>query len=290
MSPITFETFDPTPYQRAPRLNILRSLALGRALQKAKPRESSQTVERKAAVLARVLDEADAAVDARRRDSVPVDLAAETSFDAMTDALWAVLRDGLQALAGLGHEGVPRVAEGLGKQSAVAKAVRSAQDKARRARVLSVKLFGSEGLSFTKAQFPEQAQAMASILRVMEDDGLAPEVEALLGSEVLVLLRACQPLYEAMVEARLQRDDRKSSNLGKARNKVLRAISGYTTAVITMLDEDDPESLEVVLAALRPLEALREAAASGSTGVAESGGTSDEAGTPEVLGDAPEEI
>lgn len=289
MPSITFETFDPTPYQRAPRLNILRSLALGRALLQTKPEEPSQTVARKATMLTRALDEGDAAIDARRRDSVPVDIAGETSFDALTDALWAVLRDGLQALAGFGHDGLPRLAKGLGKQTTVGKAVASAQGKAKRARALSAKLFGSEGLSFTKVQFPEQAQAMASILRVIEDDGLAPEIEALLGAEIIVLLRACQPLYEAMVDTRLQRDDRKSSDLGKARNKVMRAIAGYTTAVLTMLDEDEPESLQVVLAALRPLEALREAASSGGASAAEDGGALEDDGATEAEDDAPTE-
>jgi len=276
MSPVTFETFDPTPYQRAPRLNILTALALGRALLESQPEEPSATVERKAAVLARVLDEADAAVDARRRDSVPLDLAGEISFDALTDALWAVLRDGLQAVAGYGHEGLSRLAEGQSKKSAVAKAVASAQDRAKRARGLLAKLFGREGLAFTKAQFPEQAQAMASILRVIENDELAPEIEALLGAEILVLLRACQPRYEEMVETRLKRDDRKSSDLAKARAKLLRAIGGYTTAVLTMLDEDEPESLPIVLAALRPLEALRESVTSGVTSAAEEDGADED--------------
>lgn len=55
-----------------------------------------------------------------------------------------------------------------------------------------------------------------------------------------------------------------------------------------MLDEDEPESLQVILAALRPLEALREAAANGSTGAAEDGDTNEEDGASEPEDDAPE--
>lgn len=257
MPAITFETFDPTPYQRAPRINILKSLALGRALLQSLPPAPTDTVERTAANLERILDEADAAVDERRRESVPLDLASEVAFDSMADGLWAVLRNRLEALSGFEHEDLPRVGEGHGKRSAVAQALVSAQSQAARARALSVRLFGAEGLAFTKTQFPEQAQAMASLLRVIDQDGLAAELDELVGPECLVLLRACQPKYEAMVEARLTRDARKSADLGQARGAILRAVARYTNAVLTMLDESEPDSLELVLTALRPLERLR---------------------------------
>jgi hypothetical protein len=269
MPPVTFETFDPTPYQRAPRLNILKTLALGRALVQAMPEEPSEAVERTAASLERMLDEGDEAVDTRRQESVPVDLAAEVAFDGVADGLWGVFRNRLDALGGFEHEGLPRVAEGHGKRSVVALAVAAAQDKAARARKLSTRLLGGEGLAFTKTQFAEQAQAMASILRVIDKDGLAGEIDELVGPESLILLRACQPKYEAMVETRLTRDARKSGDLGKVRGKVMRAVARYTNAVLTMLDESKPESLEVVIAALRPLDQLRAGAAVGAASVAE---------------------
>lgn len=259
MFPITFETFDPTPYQRAPRLNTLKSLALGRALLLAIPEDPPETVARTAQSLEAILDEADEAVDKRRQESVPFDAAAEVSFDGCTDGLWGVLRNRLDALGGFEHEGLPRVAEGHGKRSAVALAVAAAKDKAARARKLSTKLFGTEGLAFTRTQYPEQAQAMASLLRVIDKEDLAAEIDALTGPETLILLRACQPHYESMVEARLTRDGRKSDDLGRVRGKVLRAVARYTNAVLSMLDERKPETLELVLTALRPLEALRAA-------------------------------
>lgn len=265
MPPVTFETFDPTPYQRAPRLNILKSLALGRALLQAIPEDPPETVSRTATDLETILDEADAAVDKRRQESVPIDLGADVAFDGCADGLWAVLRNRLDALSGFEHEGLARVAEGHGKRSAVVLAVAAAKDKAARARRLSTKLFGVDGLAFTKTQFPEQAQAMASILRVIDKDDLAAEIDELTGPETLILLRACQPHYESMVEARLTRDGRKSDDLGKVRGKVMRAVARYTNAVLTMLDERKPETLEIVLAALRPLELLRAATPTATT-------------------------
>ena len=265
MLTVTFETFDPTPYQRAPRLNILKSLALGRALLLATPEDPPETVSRTATDLESMLDEADEAVDKRRQESVPVDVAAEVSFDGCTDGLWGVLRNRLEALSGFEHDGLARVAEGHGKRSPVALAVAAAKDKAARARKLSTKLFGTDGLAFTRTQYPEQAQAMASILRVIDKEDLAAEIDALTGPETLILLRACQPHYESMVEARLTRDGRKSDDLGRVRGKVMRAVARYTNAVLTMLDERKPETLELVLTALRPLEALRAATSTTTT-------------------------
>jgi hypothetical protein len=85
-----FESFDPTPYQRAPRLDALGLLALGRALVETKPSEASDAIERAAEKLEHVLDEPDETVDARRRESSPVDFSAEMVLDGGADALWAV--------------------------------------------------------------------------------------------------------------------------------------------------------------------------------------------------------
>lgn len=100
---------------------------------------------------------------------------------------------------------------------------------------------------------------------MIDKEDLAPEIDALTGPETLILLRTCQPHYESMVEARLTRDGRKSDDLGRVRGKVLRAVARYTNAVLSMLDERKPETLELVLTALRPLEALRAATTTTTT-------------------------
>lgn len=257
MSPNPFETFDPTPYQRAPLLDILNTLSLGRALLEVVPTEPPEVVEREAGKLEAVLDEGDEAVDARRRESIPVDMSGEVELDALVDGLWATFRSALEAKATLPAEGLAVLLEDHKPQSTVGKAVAAAREQAERAQALSNHVFGADGLAFTKKQFSQQSQAMASMLRVIEGDGLAPEIEALCGPEILVLLRACQPLYASMVDARLARDNRKSIDLGWMRNKIMRAITRYSTAVLTMIDEDDPESLPRVIAALRPFDQSR---------------------------------
>jgi hypothetical protein len=215
-----------------------------------------------------VLDESDETVDARRRESSPVDFSAEMALDGGADALWAVLRNRLEAWSGLQHAGVAIVAQAHGKGSAIGKTLAAGQDKAARARALAGRLFGTDGLTFTRTPYPEQAQAMASILRLIEKDGLANEIDELTGPEILVGLRACQAQYEGMVAARLSRDGRKSGDLGILRGKLLRAIARYTNAVLGVLDEDDPDSLQLVTTALLPLELLRTSTASSGSAAA----------------------
>lgn len=257
MPPVTFESFDPTPYQRAPRINLVKSIALGRALLAVGPAEPPELVRRAAAKLGAVLDEADGAVDERLGESLPTEPSGDVALDGLADGLWAALRNRLEAIAGLDRDDLPRLAEGHGPRSAIARAVATMQDQAARARALQGRLFGSTGLAFTKAQLTEQAQLMASILRNVDKHDLSAEIEALAGSELLLLLRTCQPLYEAMVQARLTRSDRQPVDLGRVRSKVQRALGRYTNAVLAMLDDEDPDSLAVVLMALRPIDAFR---------------------------------
>lgn len=257
MSPITFESFDSTPYQRAPRGSIRAILPLARSLAELAPRDEAPVIERTATALDRVIAEVEDGLTIRRRESVPTDSADDLAVDGCADALWAVVRNGLEAKASFAHTGLALVLAEHGKRSAVTTAVRQGQDQAARARTLANTLFGSEGLSFTQQTYPVQAESMGEILRLIDEDGLGDELDALLGPHLLVALRACQARYEAMVEARLSRDDRKSTDLARLRGKLQRAISRHCSAVLTLLDEDVPETLTQVLTALRPLEVHR---------------------------------
>ncbi|MCX4241867.1 hypothetical protein [Paraliomyxa miuraensis] len=280
MTAPTFETFDPSPYQRAPRGNVRSMLALARALAELAPRDESGVIERTANALVQVIEDAEEALTMRRRESVPVDLSYELALDACTDALWAAVRNGLEAKASFAHASLPVVLAKHGKRRAVAIAVREGQEQATRARALAIRLFGSEGLTFTQKTYAEQAESTAEILRLIDQDGLADELDALLGPQLLVALRACQVEYEAMVEDRMSRDDRKSADLARLRGKLQRAISRHCSAVLTLLDEDEPETLTQVLAALRPLEVHRAQLASSSRPSPSETAAEDDPGAP----------
>lgn len=257
MPPVTFETFDPTPYQRAPRGNVRGILSLSRSLAELAPRDRSDTIARTAVALDHVIAEVEDGLTVRRRESAPTDVSDELALDGCTDALWAAVRNGLEAKVSFAHPGLSVVLAKHGKRSATATALRQGQEQATRARTLATKLFGAEGLAFTQQTYPVQAESMREILRLIEEDGLADELDALLGPHLLVALRACQAEYETMVEARMSRDARKTTDLARLRGKLQRAISRYCSAVLTLLDENEPDTLTLVLGALRPLEVHR---------------------------------
>jgi len=266
MSLVTFETFDPTPYQRSPRGNVRGILSLARALSELAPRDQTETVARTAEALDQVIGEVEEGLTVRRRESAPTDSSDDLTLDGCADTLWAVTRNGLEAKASFAHPGLALVLAQHGKRSAVAKAVKEGQEQAARARALADKLFGREGLTFTQQPFPVQSESMGEILRLIDQDGLGPELDALLGPHVLVALRACQTQYETMVDGRMSRDDRKSTHLARLRGKLQRAISRYCSAVLTLLDESNPDTLPLVLATLRPIDVHRAQMAATSKG------------------------
>ncbi|MCB9713122.1 MAG: hypothetical protein H6712_04665 [Myxococcales bacterium] len=280
MPSITFESFDPAAYQRAPRGNVWSILSLARALAELAPRDASEAVDRTATSLDRAISEAQQGVATRQRESQPVDTSDDRAIDGCVDSLWGALRDGLEAKAAAVHPGLARVVAEHGKRSAVAAAMRTAADEAARARGLLDRLFAAEGLAFTRKSYSEQSEKMAALLQVIDDDGLAEGIDALLGSQLLVLLRACQPQYEAMVQDRLSRDDRSSTDLSHLRGKLQRAISRYCSAVLTLVDEERPESLAEVLTVLRPVETHRAQAS------ASRGNGAHEADAPEAVADS----
>lgn len=257
MSAITFETFDPSLYQRMGRLDAIEALALGRALVDLHPKGVSPQLDRIAGKLVDLVSEGEAMLTTRRREAVPTDHSPDLWLDALADTLWSMFRNRLDGWSVFEHRAMASVLQPYAKRSSIAVALSLARQKAERARGLSVRLFGAEGLAFIRLPYPAQAQSMASILRLIEEDGLASEIDELAGPEIMVALVACQAQYEAMVKARMSRNDRRSVHFGILGGKLRRLLSRYVNAVLTLLDEDDPDSLDLVLTALQPVEVLR---------------------------------
>lgn len=273
MSLITFENFDPTVYQRMGRLDAIEALALGRALMELCPKDASPQIDRIADKLDQLVSDGEAMLTTRRRESAPTDHSLEVVLDPLADSLWSTLRTRLDGWSVFEHRGMASVLQAHGKRSATAVALARARKRAERARELSTRLFGAEGLAFIRLPYPAQARSMASILRLIEEDGLAPDIDELAGPEIMVALVACQAQYEEMVKTRMSRVDRKSGHFGLLAGKLRRLLARYVNAVLTLLDEDDPESLDLVLAALQPIEfhraQLSRGAARGRASIAE---------------------
>lgn len=253
----TFATFDPTPYQRTPRLSIEGAIALGRALMNARPEKPPAHVARAADRLEALIAEGEAALTVRRREQAPIDASDDVAFDTAVDGLWGALRDRLSAWTVFAQAPIESLAGPKARKSAATVELARARKKAEHARALLAKLFGAEGLVFTRQPWAEQAESMAAILRLVEEDELGDAIAELAGSEWLATLHLCQAKYEAMVQTRASRDARLTHDLGELLAKIQRAITRYNTAILTLLDEDDPPSLDLVLAALRPVDITR---------------------------------
>ena len=252
MGSVTFETFDPTPYQRVPRLTVEGALALAKALLAAKPADATE-LSRVADKLQRLVDEVDGAIASQKSEAMPIDYTMQVELDGVTDALWGTLRGRLETWAAFAHPGLTDVIEALGDDADAQASLTAAQKKASQARLLVGQLFGADGLKFTQTTFAEQARTMAGILQLIDKEGIAAQLDALVGTEVLAGLRACQRQYEAMVEGRMAGTERKSADLVGLRGKLQRAIKRYNSAVLLILDEDEPSSLDRVIAALQPV-------------------------------------
>jgi hypothetical protein len=246
---------DSTPYSHAPTITVSTGVSLCRALVAACPKDAPAHVKKASKHLAETAEEAAGELAARNR-ALGVSSEEDTrALDNLADRAWGGLRLRLQGLAMLDPETHPR---------------------AKQAAALEARLFPG-GTGFLAAVYAEQSTAMATVLRLIDEDGLQKSVDSLAGPEFLAALREVQPRYEKMVEERLRRDTASGQNLGETVRALQAAIVHYAQKVVGLVEHDDPASLEVVRKALRPIDAHREA--SGRAGGA--------AGEPEAPPPAP---
>lgn len=256
--PVVFQTFDPTPYQRTPRLDIFGALALARALLELRLRDPPPQIDRFADTLERLVTKTEDAVTARRRDKAQSGPWSDASLAVGAKLLWSTLRRRLDAWQVFEHPGLLAIMEAHGKRSATAVALARARKKAEQARDLKKRLFGSDGLRFIQRSLPQQVRSMASLLKLIEDDGLAPAIDELAGPELMIALLACQARCEAMIQVRMSTRGNKAAHLGQLLAKLQHTIARYCNAVLTLVDDNDPATLDMVLTALQPMRAIRE--------------------------------
>jgi hypothetical protein len=222
---------DPADYVRAPIITASSGVALAQALVAAAAKEPPAPVKKALKKLKSVADKAEADLSERNR-ALGV-FAEEDSrvLDNEADRAWGGFRMRLQALAMLDGESFPRAA---------------------RAAELDHKLF-SGGMEFLKADFPTQSVKMSAILKRIDADDLAKDVDDLAGKEFLEEIRDVQPRYEAMVTERLRRDEATGQNLLDTTRGLQKAISDYAQKVLGNADADDPAEQEAVRVALLPI-------------------------------------
>lgn len=260
MAAITFDSFDSSPYQRVPPVNVLGLSVLAKALLEALPAEPSESVQKRSVRLQKTIAEIEDELTNRRRAKAPAEYGVPVELDGAFDGLWALCFRSLELLGVYQHSGLdPFIAK---PDTPLGASLAEGRKKAERAAVLLTRLFGSGGLSFTRMGFRDQSETSGAILRLVKEDALVEELSGLVGAAVVEQLIALQEHYETMVVHQLTTSSG-GVDLRDLRRRLVKLIEQYNGAVLDMLDEDEPESLDVVLDALRPMITLRELLARG---------------------------
>jgi hypothetical protein len=231
-----------------------RLLALGRLLLKHKPNPASNDVE----VFAKLLSEENvkvtkAYVDRHREDNTAI-AAEEVELDQTADHLWGITD------ARLGHWEVferPAVARLADKQTPEGPDYEGLIEKARAARTVRKKLLPN-GIDFTKLPIPEQSEYMNTLWEIIAQDGLADQLGEYIGGDFYDGLKDVQVHYEEMADQRAARTKGTQVNLLTHARNLHRAIQNYSISLLAMVRDQDPANVEMMLVALRPIDALRE--------------------------------
>jgi hypothetical protein len=260
MIEIAFHEFDHQAHARIPVGNLATTLALSRALERRKPppEQASAAVEEAAEELSETVVEVCAALVDRRRKKVP-SYGPPRLLDRGVDAVYAGVRDRLVGWRCFEHPGLDALIE---RGDTFGKLLAKARASAERAADLHARLFGAEGLRFTQLAYHEQAEAMETILGLIDEGQLEASLEDLVGPEFVAALRGCQEDYREMVADRLG-EEHEPVLLRELTAKLRQAITQYVFAVLGTVRKKKPHSASVAAHALRPVIVVRERIASG---------------------------
>ncbi|MFO7562919.1 MAG: hypothetical protein R6X02_09785 [Enhygromyxa sp.] len=245
---------DRSRYFLVPKTGGRRLLSLGRLLRKYQPENASYDVEETGKLLEQTIVSVTAAFVQRHRESGPSIAAAEAELDTVMDTLWYILRDrtlhwglferpGIQRLAAEQEQG------DFDYQGCVEKAALAARVR---------RLLLDQGLDFLRLSYSEQSEHMLTLWTVVEQEQLQEPLAQLIGKEFFGALVDCRARYDQMIEARTAREQGSAVNLRVLSLQLARAIQNYVIALLAMIRDDDPENVETIRKALRPVDALRE--------------------------------
>jgi hypothetical protein len=284
---IPISMIDITPYQSCPQLPTEGTLSLGQDLIDAQPPELPPYAVKLAKRLAATVAETEEALVIRVEEAAGIDLAAEGKFDTVLDRFWKATRGRVDYWQLHEQEGL----ELLDPSEQAEMKLEQKRKLAKAARDLDKHLFGVEGLDFTRRPYPQQATLMASRLEFIQTSEHREIYIEVLGEELFESLVVMQGRYEAMVRARSKRDASSLANLRELRHQLQRVILRYASGIVSMLDEDEPDSGAIVVDALQPMVNARVRRARGSVvedEVAEDEVAEDEVAEDEVAEDVAE--
>lgn len=239
------EDFDPTPYFRAPKLDVPAAIGLGCALITAVPKGLGSAVNKAAARLRETI------VALQRvwaANSLLVKNADPRPADQDIDGAWGRLYRRIEDYAGLPRDRYPR---------------------ATRAQELLQTLF-DKGLSFTQLPYAAEWSESGKRIDLIDKEKLAADVDAVAGPEFLADVRITHKRYgEVLGITRTATPAQDPTPLVAPLRAVTRAIPAYAIQIIATIDGDRPETLATARAALLPLDSHRAAAARRAQGAKE---------------------
>jgi hypothetical protein len=227
--------FDPSLYTRAPTITLASGIVLAQTLVVACPDIMPAPVKKAVAHLLKVSNGAQQAWAERQRESGFVPDEGTRTLDQEADGSWSGLRARLLAYAELPVALFP---------------------KARRAQEIVDTLFGDAGLGFLRDNYILQWSTMNVLLKRIDAEGLAADIDKLAGPEFLQHVRNVHPRYEAMVQSTLQRDA-SQQNLKEQVRLIQRAVVAYATRVCATVEDDDESTVETARTALAAIEKMR---------------------------------
>ncbi len=237
-------------------------LRLAKTMLRDLPADPSPIVVHAAAQLTELIKEIRAALIVRFRESNPQLLATELDFDRSVDSCWVWLRKLLEGWRDLlSHPGLDALPQPVQEQINLPMLRKRAAIAAK----LHDRLFGAEGTKWVQSSWVVQAETMATILALIEADGLSQELAEVVGPELPALLFAVQPHYDDIVSDRMRRAEAPSDDFRELRAQLRWQIDHYRIAVETMRDRKQPETFAVVENALRSLTELSKRLSRGAT-------------------------
>jgi hypothetical protein len=235
---MALETPDPVNYVHAPKMTIEGGMTLCRVVADACPATMPANVKKAAKRLFEVAEAAQFAYTLRRRSLGKTTVDDARPIDRGADNSWGALRSRLQAFAMLPRETYP---------------------DAQRAMEILYSLFGEAGLSFLTESYPEQYAIADSVIRRIDGEGLAADINRLAGKEFLENVRIQHAAYAKMVQNVLQREEALTDDLNEHVRAMGQEIVDYGTKVLASIDRDKPVTIAAARTALRPIDAFREA-------------------------------
>jgi hypothetical protein len=232
--------FDPTPYMRPPRLDVRQAVALAIALLSALPRGAPDGVKRAGRRLRRATVALQKAWSTRKRAASTVKPSEKAKIDYRVDIAWGGLKMRLDAASALPVDTYP---------------------EALRAQEIVSTLFPN-GLGFLTLPMEAEWSVSDELVKRIEEDGLAADINALAGPQYLAEVKAAHLVYgEVLGITKAKAPPAEMTPLLEPLREVGRAIGDYMLQVLATADRERPDTIKSARAALRPLDRHREDAA-----------------------------